>query len=384
MRLHPLEGEIEFRAEVRQFLASAPSEMEIGKPFGHVHSRATRELWTKALAERGWLVPHWPAEWGGQSWPSTLHYILAQELCSHRCPEIEKIGTELVGPILLSFGCEEQRRRFLPPILSGEEFWCQGFSEAGAGSDLSQIRTTARKQGDSYRVNGHKLWTTQAHEADLMLALVRVANGDSLQQGHTFLMIPMKTPGVQVRPIITLDGGHSINEVMLDDVRVPIDSRVGEEGHGWTYARAVLSAERMGAAGIPHTQRDLLFLQDLARQVRRRGRLLANDPHFRQRLAQLNSEVLALEFLLLRILQAPPSAERDALGCVLKLRGAEAYQRVSELMLDAVGARAMVRQLEDSVDDSVTAAYLFRRSATIAGGTSEIQRNIIAALGLQL
>jgi alkylation response protein AidB-like acyl-CoA dehydrogenase len=386
MKLLAAAEESAFRREVRDFLRSLPPDMGLGRPFGYEHSREVREVWTRTLGRRGWLVPHWTPAWGGQDWPPMFHYILAQELCAHGCPEIDRIGTDLVGPILQSFGSQAQQQRHLPRILDGQEFWCQGFSEAGAGSDLAQVRTAAQREGDFYRVNGHKLWTTQAHEADMMFALVKVRTGASLQQGHTFLLIDMHADGVAVRPIITLDKRHHINEVTLQDVRVPIADRVGEEGKGWSYARSILGTERMGAAGIPHTQRDLGYLRELAHRMQRDGHLIKNEPLFRHRLAQLEIEVMALEFLQLRVLHASAGPERDALGCVLKLRGTQAYQRVSDLMMAVAGARAtaLVEEGTPSYEPSVAAAYLFRRSATIAGGTSEIQRNMIAALALQM
>ncbi len=386
MRLLDDAEELAFREEVRDFLRDLPPEIPSAQPFGYEHSRAIRELWTRTLARRGWLVPHWTRAWGGRNWPPMFHYILTQELCAHGCPEIDRIGTDLVGPILQLVGSQAQQQRYLPRILDGREFWCQGFSEAGAGSDLALVRTAARREGDHYRVNGRKLWATQAHEADMMFALVKVNAGVSLQQGHTFLLIDMHADGVTVRPIITIDGRHHVNEVALQDVCVPVANRVGEEGKGWSYARSILGTERMGAAGIPHTRRDLGYLRELASRMRQDGHLISEEPLFRHRLAKLEIEVLALEFLLLRVLHATPGTEREALGCVLKLRGTQAYQRVSDLMMGVAGTRAtaLVQEGTPSYEPSVAAAYLFRRSATIAGGTSEIQRNMIAALALQM
>jgi alkylation response protein AidB-like acyl-CoA dehydrogenase len=386
MNLSLNDEEVAFRNDVRAFLLGLPEGLGIRATFGYEYPRETRVRFTRALAARGWLVPHWTTEWGGQNWPPIRHYILAEELCRHGCPEIERIGTDLVGPTLLAFGTSAQRDRYLPGILDGSEFWCQGFSEAEAGSDLSGVRTIARREGQAYRVNGHKLWTTQAHEAQRMFALVKVDAGRGVQPGLTFVLIDMRAAGVTVLPIITIDGGHHINEVMLRDVSVPVEDRVGEEGKGWTYARALLGTERAGAAGIPHTRRDLAHLRDFARRERRRERPLWNDRHFRARYAELDAEVTALEFLLLRLLAAPASPERDALASVLKLRGALAYQRVSELMLEVT---CLLADDGDELDTSewrraVAAAYLFRRSATIAGGTSEVQRNLIAAITLHL
>jgi alkylation response protein AidB-like acyl-CoA dehydrogenase len=388
-----------FRAEVRQFIADQPPQIVRGQPLGYVHSRRQRELWIRALNARGWLVPHWSAAWGGRGWSAMRRYILHEETCAAGCPEIDRIATDLVGPIIQSYGTASQQRRYLPGILSAAEFWCQGFSEPDAGSDLSLVRTAARREGSHYVVSGRKLWITRAHVADMMFALVRIKTAQALQQGLSFVLIDMRADGVTVRPVITLDERHHVNEVLLDDVRVPIDSLIGEEGKGWTYARALLEGERVSAAGIPYIKRDFARLTSLAARERRGGRPIADDPVFGAKLAWLQAELLALESLHLRVLGSDARTPRaEALGCVLKYRGAEAHQRVSELMMEALGDRALEyvpepmegeaphEIAEGSSGDAagVAAAYLFGRSATIAAGTTEVQKNLIAALALEL
>jgi len=388
-----------FRAEVRQFIAEQPPQIVRGKPLGHVHSRAERELWIRALHRQGWLVPHWSAAWGGRDWSAMRRLILQEEMCAAGCPEIDGIAIHLVGPVIQAFGSAAQQRRYLPGMLTATEFWCQGFSEPEAGSDLSLVRTTARRDGRHYVVNGRKLWITQAHIADLMFALVRVNVGTELQQGQSFLLIDMRASGISTRPVVTLDGRHHVNEVLMEEVCVPVENLIGEEGKGWTYARALLEGERASSAGLSHTKRDVQRLQELASREMRNGRPLGEDPLFRAKVAQLQSELLALEYMHLRVLSAGDHNPRsEALGCVLKYRGAEAHQRVSQLMMEALGERAIeyvpdpaIWARSNAIDDgaseddaAVAASYLFRRSATIAAGTTEVQKNMIAALALEL
>ncbi|MFC5743632.1 acyl-CoA dehydrogenase family protein [Dyella tabacisoli] len=377
-----------FRTEVRRFIAALSPEIVRGKPLGYTHSRPEREAWIRALNAQGWLVPHWSRAWGGRDWTAMRRHILHDETCAAGCPEVDRIATDLVGPIIQAFGSAAQQRRYLPGILSGTEFWCQGFSEPQAGSDLSLVGTVARREGERYIVSGRKLWTTQAHLADLMFALVRVKIGNELQQGLSFLLVDMRAGGISTRPVLTLDGGHHVNEVLLEEVSVPRENLIGAEGQGWTYVRALLESERSSAAGIPHTKRDLRRLEEFASSELRHGRTMMDDPVFRAKLEQLRDELHALEFLHLRVLSATERGPRaEALGCVLKFRGAQAYQRVSELMLETLGERSIeyVPDSQRSADEAgVAAAYLFRRSATIAAGTTEIQKNMIAALALEL
>jgi alkylation response protein AidB-like acyl-CoA dehydrogenase len=388
-----------FRAEVRRFIAGQPPHIVRGKPLGYFHSRRERELWIQALHRQGWLVPHWSAAWGGRNWPPVRRSILLEEMSAAGLPETDRIATDLAGPIIQKFGSTAQQRRFLPGILTGAEFWCQGFSEPEAGSDLSLVRTTARREASHYVVDGRKLWITQAHVADLMFALVRVKAGSELQQGLSFLLIDMRAKGILVRPVMTLDGRHHVNEVVLEEVSVPAENLVGEEGKGWTYARALLEAERASTAGIPYTKRDLERLKKLASREMRNGRPLAEDPLFHAKVMELQSELMALEYLHLRVMSSGDHSPRiQALSCVLKYRGAEALQRVSQLMMEALGERAIEyvpvagngapgSAINDGASGDkagIASMYLFRRSSTIAAGTTEVQKNMIAALALEL
>jgi len=384
-----------FRAEVRRFITTQPPEIVRGTPLGYEHSQSERALWIRALHAQGWLVPHWLPAWGGRGWPPMQRSILNQETAAAGCPETDRIATDLVGPVIQQFGSASQQRRYLPAILTASEFWCQGFSEPGAGSDLSMVQTTAQRDGKHYVVNGRKLWITLAHLADMMFSLVRVKTDGELQQGLSFLLIEMRASGVSTQPVLTLDGRHHVNEVLLEDVRVPVANLIGEEGKGWTYARALLEGERVSSAGIPYTKRDLERLKELASREMRNGRPLSEDPLFRGKVARLECELLALECLHLRVLSADARGSKaEALGCVLKYRGAEAYQQVSSLMMEALGRRAIeyfpvsgrVNADDGAPADTagVAAAYLFRRSATIAAGATEVQKNMIAALALEL
>jgi alkylation response protein AidB-like acyl-CoA dehydrogenase len=398
-------GDAEFRLEVREFIRKTLPELfpDAGTPRWGLRFLDRREVraWTRALDSRGWAVPHWPVEWGGIGISAVRRHILLEELSAAGCPSLDSISIDFVGPVLYTFGSPQQKRRYLPRIRGADDFWCQGFSEASAGSDVMQLKTTATRQGSHYVVNGQKLWVTNAHFADMMFALVRVEMpGQRRQQGLSFLLIEMRSPGVSVRPILTIDGRHHINEVVLDGVRVPAENLVGEPGKGWIYARMILANERTVIAGTRSARRQLEQVRELL-ETRREGAatLLENDG-YRHRLAQMEMEVDALEILELRVLHAPagPDAAPSVLGPILKVRASELRQRISELAIDALGDGGLEAhpfpELEQLPEDAagldhlracaITAGYLFQRSATIAGGTSEVQRNIIAAVGLGL
>lgn len=368
-----------FRAEVRSFVAAHISDGARGR-------NATREQivhWTRLLAPRGWLAPHWPAAWGGGRL-STLHRcILLQELCAPRCPPIDRIAVDMVGPLICAFGSEQQQRTYLPRILDADDVWCQGFSEPQAGSDVNAVRTRATRQGDSYVVGGQKLWTSRAHLATQMFALVRVTADGKPQTGLTFMLIDMRSSGIEVRPIATIDGLPRVNEVFLDDVRVPAANVVGSEGKGWMYARALLANERALIASVPQSRQRLNAVRELACSSG-----LARDPQFRDRYARLASRLLALEFLLMRAFDAAGEPHVEGPTAVLKLKGAELLQQASELLFEAFGQQSLgycasgaSHDTASGVSDAHAAAidFLYDRSASIAGGTSEIQRNFIAA-----
>lgn len=401
-------SDVQFRLEVREFIRKTLPELfpDAGTPRWGLRFLDRTELrdWTRALDSKGWAVPHWPVEWGGIGISAVRRHILLEELSAANCPALDSISIDFVGPVLYTFGSPQQKRRYLPRIRTAEDFWCQGFSEASAGSDVMQLKTTATRQGNHFIVNGRKLWITNAHFADMMFALVRVEMpGQRRQQGLSFLLIDMRAQGISVRPILTIDGRHHINEVVLEGVRVPAENLVGEPGKGWIYARLILSNERTVIAGVSSARRQLRQVRNLLQTHREGSATLIEKESYRNRLAQMEMELDALEVLELRVLHAPegdPDAAPSVLGPILKVRGSELRQRISELAIDALGDCGLEAhpqsgpEREELPTDPValthlracatTAGYLFQRSATIAGGTSEVQRNIIAAIGLGL
>jgi alkylation response protein AidB-like acyl-CoA dehydrogenase len=386
----------EFRANVRAFLSSRLKEL-----FGaHVSERfsepESQRRWTRALDEGGYLVPHWPREWGGADWPLTWPRIMEQELSVVKPPPVDMIGIGFVGPMLCKFGTLQQKRRYLPRIRNADDFWCQGFSEPGAGSDVMSLSTTATRHKNGFTVTGRKLWITGAHYADMMFTLVRVRLPDGrCEGGLTFLLINMRDPGVKVRPVILIDGAHRVNEVTLENVHVPLEDMVGEQGKGWVYARSLLADERVIVAGLGLIR----FLLDTLRQIlvseSCRGRTLFEDAKYRIPFAKVLIELNALEFMELRRLHDKSTNSSPAIFTpILKLRGSELRQRVTELIVQALGERALEAPPSSAEGPSahtpppyigfMTRRFLFERSATILGGTSEIQRNIIAAIELGL
>ena len=388
-----------FRLEVRAFIAEMWTKVVAAGLESALRNYYV--FWTRELHNKGYLVPTWPAEWGGKKdWSAKKIYILSEELCKGDAPDGDRIALDLVAPVIYTFGTPEQKQRLLPRILDADDLWCQGFSEPQAGSDLSLIRTRAVRDGEFYIVNGQKLWTTNGHNADMMFALVRVSSGGKLQQGLSFLLIKMHAPGVTVRPVITIDGGHSVNEVFLQDVRVPAKNLIGEEGKGWQYARFLLSNERVAVAAAPQTRKDLDKLKIMATTEIRHGRPLIDDPIFRAKVSQLEIDLIALEYSVMRMLDmiATKAPNIERLGPVLKIRGSELRQRVSELQMQALGERGLAYYVPRFAPDSmphlappgpdyangVTGTYMFRRSASIAAGSNEIQRNIIATSGMEI
>ncbi len=397
----------EWRSEIRTFLRGEAAELlgcsTMSRIAMHLHDRAQLQDWSRALDRKGWLVPHWPLKWGGQNWPGAKRRILNQELFAANCPVTDAIGTDFVAPVIYMFGTAEQQQRHLPRIRSADEFWCQGFSESQAGSDISSVRTTAVRDGNQFVINGHKMWTSNAHNADMMFALVRIDTaGVRRQPGPSFLLIDLHVPGVEVRPIITIDGGHWINEVFLSDVRVPAGNLVGEPGKGWAYARYLLGNERTIVAGLPQLHRLLKLAREVLRLSEDRS-VCADRGASRSRLARFEIEYAALEMMERRLEERPQDDPySQVLTSMLKLRSSELRQIVSAFAFDLLGVHGLERPSPDQPDDArrgeaihvddwaahckseVTAAFLIERAATIAGGTSEVQRNIIAAIGLGL
>ncbi len=380
-----------FREEVRAFIRSAlPSEMRERVVRGYSQlEKADYVFWQKCLNEHGWGAPGWPVEYGGAGWTATQRQIFDDECARLGAPRTQPQMVKMIGPILCAYGTPEQKARFLPPILTGDEWWCQGYSEPGAGSDLAALSTRAERDGDHYVVTGQKVWTSFAHFADWMFCLVRTDASGRRQEGITFLLIDMRSPGIEVRPIHTLDLAHHTNEVFLSEVRVPVANRVGEEGQGWTYAKALLAHERSGIAELGRARERLERIHRIVADPEICGARLRADTGFLAELAQLEVEIIAAEATTIRL------QERDAnpaLSSVLKLRGSEITQRLTRLAVEALGPHALRFDIEQASrgpreDDPLPSyatgrvpEYMVFRSLTIAGGSSEVQRNILAKL----
>ena len=362
-------------------------------------SKEDMRRWQKALYEQGWIAPNWPEEHGGTGWTPTQKFIFEEAYQRYYAPRLSPFGLMMVGPVIYTFGSEEQKAEHLPAILKSDRFWCQGYSEPGSGSDLASLRTRAVRDGDEYVVNGSKIWTSSAHNADWIFALVRTdPEAAKQQQGISFLLIDMKTPGIEVSPIISMDGGHYLNQVFFTDVRVAASNRIGEENKGWTYAKFLLGNERAGVAGVSKSRMKVDRLKEIAQtETGTDGGRLGEDPAFRARLGEIEARLGALEIVNLRTL----AAEEKGGGVgpeasILKICGTEIEQALNEMLIEAVGADAIPYSLEWTRLDTneeppiadrsigLMSEHLLKRAATIYGGSNEIQRNIVAkhVLGL--
>jgi len=391
-------AEVAFRDEVRRFIAEAlPADIRARAKSGRMLQKDDIVRWQKILHGKGWAAPHWPVEWGGTGWSATERYLFDEELSLGDCPPVSPFGLKMVAPVIYTFGDEAQKRRFLPRILASEDWWCQGYSEPGAGSDLASLQARAVRQGDRYVVNGTKTWTSYAHWADWMFCLVRTRADGKPQEGISFLLIDMRSPGIEVKPIITIDGERHVNMVFLTDVEVPVENRIGEENRGWTYAKFLLGFERTDIAEVGPSKQRLRRLKEIARAERLDGRPLIADEGFALKIAQAEIELLALEYTALR--QLAEEAAGRPIGpeaSMLKVRGTEIRQRITELTVEAVGwyagpfepATGPAGRNEAPVGPAHAAAampdFLFSRAATIYGGSNEIQRGIIAKMVLGL
>jgi alkylation response protein AidB-like acyl-CoA dehydrogenase len=381
------------RDEIRAFIAQRlPTDMSDRIARGYHPSREDMAYWMGQLHERGWAAPHWPTEYGGTEWTPLQRFVFDVEMAAADAPPRSFFAVNLVGPVIYTFGSEEQKARFLAPSLRGDLFWCQGFSEPDAGSDLASLRTRAVRDGDDYIISGRKIWTTEAHHADWMFALVKTDARVKPQAGISFVLIDMRSPGAEVRAIETLEGQRNVNEVLLDEVRVPAANLVGQEGAGWGFAKFLLANERTASAEVPNSKRDLAKLK----AVLNAGDAgpIVRTAAFRTRVAELDIDLIALESAVLAILTDADSGQTAA-ASVLKVRGSEIRQRVSELLVEALGDYAMAYYPDPSESEAplppgpkfapgVMGTYLYRRAATIYGGANEVQRNIIArsVLGL--
>lgn len=383
MELFYSDDELAFRDEVRAFLADHLPQDISDTFFGYRrHSWQQMIRWHKILNAKGWVAPHWPVDHGGTGWTPMQQYIFDSEAMLAGAPRLRPFGLKMIGPVLIRFGSDAQKARFLPRILSGEDYWCQGFSEPGAGSDLAGLKTRAVRDGDHYVINGQKTWTTTAQHADWMFTLVRTdPDAARPQQGISMLLIDMKSPGVTVRPIITIDGDHHVNEVFLEDVRVPVEMLVGEENKGWTYAKYLLGNERVSIANVGQSKAELTLLKRLAVDRKRGNVALIDDPVFGAKLADLEADFMAQEVTNLRMLSSiRPGQDVGALSSFLKLRGSEIQQRIQELAMEAVGTDAAPWRADraGATDGYGTHGWLLSRAYTIFGGSSEVMKNIVA------
>ena len=386
------QSDMDFRDEVRTFFEHEFDHEASRRLRGTKASDFKAEIisWQKKLFDKGWIAPGWPVEYGGTGWTITQRYIFESERGKAGIPDTVPFGLKMVGPVIYTFGNDEQKARFLPRILSSEDWWCQGYSEPGAGSDLASLQTSAELAGDSYIVNGHKIWTTFAHFADWIFCLVRTSKEIRKQQGISFLLIDMKSPGVSIKPIVTIDGKHSLNEVLFDNVRVPIENLIGEQDKGWTYAKALLAHERAGIAEVADSQASLASLKKRAAVEIPGGVSMMEDPIFQTRLSDIETELMALEYTELRSLAS--IAENGMPGpesSFLKIKGTEIRQAISELELKLVAYYGGAEDDELSPEalghdyaSQSRANYMYGRAASIYGGSNEVQRNVIAKLVL--
>jgi alkylation response protein AidB-like acyl-CoA dehydrogenase len=388
--------DIAFRDEVRAFIAENHPDMSTKLEEGEEMSKDDFLSWHRILHKKGWVAPAWPVEYGGTGWTATQRYIWSEETARADCIRLMPFGLSMVGPVIYTFGTPEQKAQFLPRILSGEDWWCQGYSEPGAGSDLANLRTTAVRDGDHYVVNGQKTWTTMAQHADWGFFLVRTDKDAKAQEGISFLLIDMKSPGITVRPIITLGGEHEVNEVWLEDVRVPVSNRIYEENKGWTCAKFLLAHERTGIAGVAGSKRGIERIKDIARTEQDGDRPLIANPFFKRKIAELQTDLTALEFTELRSLAGEAAGRGPGPeSSLLKIKGSEIQQRITELALEAVGhyGAPYFRGFGEGDNEHpigpdyahrAAPTYFNVRKTTIYGGSNEIQRNIIAKMVLGL
>ncbi|WP_166268828.1 acyl-CoA dehydrogenase family protein [Marinobacter caseinilyticus] len=398
MNINYTPEELAFRDEVRSFLEQQlPADIAAKvKGFRHL-SKEDHQRWQRILSKQGWYATHWPSEYGGVDWSPVQKHIWDEESCRYGVPRSIPFGVNMVAPVIIKFGSEAQKQHYLPRILSGEDWWCQGYSEPGAGSDLASLKTRAVNHGDHYLVNGQKTWTTLGQHANMIFCLVRTNTEVKAQAGISFLLIDMDTPGITVRPIRTIDGGYEVNEVFFEDVKVPVENLVGEEDKGWTYAKYLLTYERTGLAGIGLSKAALSHLKALAGRVLKNGRPLIEDTTFSQRIAKIEIDLMAAGISNLRIIAAVegggmPGAESS----MLKVRGTEIRQSINDLARRAIGPYALPfveEELELDYDgeylsdkDAAPLAphYFNNRKLSIFGGSNEIQKNIVTKMILGL
>lgn len=370
-----------FRNEVRAFIKERlPTEIRDRLRAGHPPRKEDTVIWQRILHERGWAAPHWPQRFGGSELGQAERLILMDELYRAPAPLPQVFNITMLGPVLMKFGTPAQCDYFLPKLARLDFWFCQGFSEPGSGSDLASLRTHARKEGDQYIVNGQKIWTTTAHWADWTFALVRTDSDARKQEGISFLLIDLKSPGITVRPIISIDGEHHLNEVFFDEVLVPVTNLVGQENKGWEYAKFLLSNERTGIANVGLCRERLEHARNLATRSEQGGRWLIDDPKLQIELAALDAEIRALEVTNWRFLLTPSAQEElPVFASILKLKGVELQQEVNALIARVAGPTGIERRGSSDIEyGPLVPRYFYSRAASIYGGTSEVQKDILA------
>ena len=399
MNIEFSEDELAFQTEVREFLRTElPDDISQKVKLGLHRDKEDSVRWQKILAKKGWAAENWPVEYGGTGWTSTQKYIWNNECAAAGTPRVVPFGMKMVAPVIYTYGSDEQKARFLPDILESNVWWCQGYSEANAGSDLASLRTAAVRDGDDYIINGTKTWTTLGQYADWIFCLVRTAGSEvKNQEAISFILVDMETPGITVSPIVLLDGSPEVNEVHFDNVRVPVGNRIGEEGKGWTYAKVLLTHERTNIAGVAASKIRLASLKARAAETDEGESTLSENPAWQQKVAELEIELLALEYTELRTLAAVSTGKAPGPeSSILKIKGTEIQQIIDELNVELAGYYGMpfVRDqfvyqydgVEIGPGQAANSApvYFNNRKATIYGGSNEIQTNIIckAVLGL--
>lgn len=394
MDLNFTQEELDFRDEVREWMKSAMPEDLATRVRNEVPlTKSDIEDWQLILNEKGWLRYSWPVEFGGTGWGPVKQFIFEEEMAYACAPRILAFSIKMLGPVLMKFGSKEQQDYYLPRMCDGTHWWCQGYSEPGSGSDLASLKTSAVRDGDHYIVNGQKTWTTLGQHADKIFCLVRTSNEGKPQEGISFLLVDMNTPGVEVRPIRTIDGGSEVNEVWLTDVRVPVENLVGEENKGWTYAKYLLTHERTNIAGVGKSNQMLDRLKKLAATQKRNGKPLSEDPLFAARLAKVEIDLMTMETTNLRVLaEAEAGGAPGAESSMLKILGTEIAQEIDDLTRRALGSSALA--LTPEVDEPgyngehvapegfahSSEVYFNHRKTTIYGGSNEIQKNIITKM----
>lgn len=392
--------EIAFRDEVRAFLKeNLPEDVRQRLGNGEYGNKDDLVSWSRILNDKGWAVPHWPVEHGGTGWDPMRQYIFLEETQKWPAPQPLAFGVNMVGPVIYTFGNEEQKAKYLPRIANLDDWWCQGFSEPGAGSDLASLKTRAVRDGDHYIVNGQKTWTTLAQYADWIFCLVRTDTQAKKQEGISFLLIDMKSPGIEVRPIVTIDGGREVNEVFLTDVRVPVENLVGQENKGWDYAKFLLGNERTNIARVGMSKQRIARIRELAALEMSGGRPLIEDHRFLEKLTAVEIELKALELTQLRVVAADAkrgnTGRPDPASSILKIKGSQIQQATTQLLMQVMGPHALPYHA-DEMDGSneppiepdyaahAAPGYFNYRKVSIYGGSNEIQKNIIAKAVLGL